>query len=326
MSVTIGIDIGGTKIAAGAVEDSGAVLAEDRLDTPATDPQAIVRACADLVARLTEQAEAQSGARVTAVGVACAGFVDADRAVVRFAPNLAWRDEPLRDRLTELVGLPVVIENDANAAAWGEFVHGAAAGDEEDMLLVTVGTGVGGGFVSGGRLARGTFGMASEIGHIRLVPQGLRCGCGRLGCLEVYGSGSALLRDARERVRARRPGSEALVARCGGDPERLTGRDIDDLAAQGDPAALDLLGDLGRHLADGVTSVCAVLDPGVVVLGGGVAHAGEPLLAPFRETLLGSLLGRGYRPEPKVVVATLGTRAGMLGAADLARDVTGQQQ
>jgi glucokinase len=310
---TIGLDIGGTKIAGGVVGADGAVLATARRATPASDPSAIAVTCAAVVAELREQVP-----DVGAVGVACAGLIDATRSVVLFAPNLAWRDEPLRERLAAVLDVPVVLENDANAAAWGEFRHGAAAA-VDDMLFVTVGTGVGGGAVVDGRLLRGGFGTGAEIGHMRVVPNGHRCGCGNRGCLEQYASGSALLRDARELVRAGGTAAAALSRRCGGVPERLSGRDVDELAAEGDPASIELLAELGTWLGEGLASLGAVLDPSVVVLGGGVAHAGELLLRPAREALLRNLVGRGHRPAPELVLATLGTSAGFVGAADLAR-------
>ena len=191
MSLTVGVDVGGTKIAAGLVDEKGRVLARERTESPATDPPEIVRTIGELVRSLagTETVEA--------VGVSAAGFVDKARAMVVFAPNLAWRDEPLKRFLEEELDLPVVVENDANAAAWGEFTFGAGE-DVEDLLMLTVGTGVGGGIVIDGELVRGGFGMGAEVGHVTMVPGGVMCGCGNLGCLESYASGSALVRVSRE--------------------------------------------------------------------------------------------------------------------------------
>ncbi len=186
MGLTIGVDVGGTKVAAGVVDEDGTILKRARRESPATDTAAIQETIADLVSELS------SGLDVEGVGVGAAGFVDVSRSTVLFAPNLAWRDEPLKAELERRTGLPVVIENDANAAAWGEFAFGAGA-DAEDLLLVTVGTGVGGGIVLDGRLHRGTFGIAAEIGHLRVVPDGRPCPCGNRGCWEQYASGSALV-------------------------------------------------------------------------------------------------------------------------------------
>lgn len=314
MTHTIGLDVGGTKIAGGVMDEAGQLVHTGRIDTPAQDPAAIITGCAELVATLSQE----SGVAADAVGVACAGFLDADRSTVLFAPNLAWRDEPLRDRLSGLLGLPVIIENDGNAAAWGEFTHGAAE-EADGMMLLTVGTGVGGGAVVRGKLLRGGYGMAAEFGHVRMVPGGLRCGCGNRGCLESYASGSALVRTARELVRAGGVDAIALTERCGGDADRLEGTDVTALAEEGDIASIELFADLGTWLGEGAASIGAVLDPDVVVIGGGVSAAKDLLLEPARTAFRRNLIGRGHRPEPEVVLATLGNQAGVIGAAELAR-------
>jgi len=275
VSATIGLDIGGTKIAGGLVSPTGTILARGRRVTPAHDPDRIAVEVADLVRELSE------GADVVGVGVACAGFIDATGSTVLFAPNLAWRDEPLKRRLQATIDLPVIIDNDANAAAWGEFRFGAA-GDVDDMVLVTVGTGIGGGDVTGGHLLRGAYGIAAELGHMRVVPDGIRCGCGNRGCWEMYASGNALVREARELVRSGTPHAARLSELCAGDPDKLSGHEITSAAAQGDPAAVELLADLGRWIGEGAASVTAILDPELIVLGGGVADAGALLLDPAR--------------------------------------------
>ena len=210
------------------------------------------------------------------------------------------------------------MENDANAAAWGEFAFGAAA-DADDLLLVTVGTGVGGGIVLDGRLHRGTFGIAAEIGHLRVVREGRPCPCGNRGCWEQYASGSALVRDAQEAAALEAPGGCALVERAGGDPEAITGPMITTAAQEGDSFAIERLGVLGMWLGEGIASLAAVLDPGVVVIGGGVSAAGDLLLDPIREHFRANLTGRSHRPELAIRAATLGNDAGLIGAADLAR-------
>jgi glucokinase len=235
-----------------------------------------------------------------------------------FAPNLAWRDEPLRADLEKRIGLPVVVENDANAAAWGEFTFGAGE-DAMDSLLVTVGTGVGGGIVMNGELHRGTFGVAAEIGHMRVVPGGRICGCGNRGCWEQYASGTALVRDTRSQARQGSLIARSLLDRAGGDVERITGPLITAAARDGDEFAREQLAALGRWLGEGIASLAAILDPGVVIIGGGVSEAGELLLDPIRASFKANLTGRHYRPELDVRAALLGNKAGMLGAADLAR-------
>ena len=238
-----------------------------------------------------------------------------------FSPNLAWRDEPLKERLESAVDLPVMIENDANAAAWGEFRFGAAA-EVDDVVMVTVGTGIGGGVVVDGVLMRGAFGVAAELGHMRVVPDGLRCGCGNRGCWEQYASGSALVREARELVASGTPHAARLSELCAGDPAALTGPDVTRAAAEGDPAAVELLADLGTWIGEGAASVAAILDPALIVLGGGVSDAGALLLDPARAAFRRQLTGRGYRPEARFALASLGNDAGMIGAADLAARVS----
>ena len=317
MTVTIGVDIGGTKIAAGVVSATGEIIARARRDTPAQDPDQIAHDVADVVREL------QAGRDdVRAVGVACAGFVDRTGSTVLFAPNLAWRDEPLKMRLEALVDQPVTIENDANAAAWGEFRFGAAT-EADDMVLVTVGTGIGGGVVVDSRLLRGAFGVAGELGHMRVVPDGIRCGCGNRGCWEVYASGNALVREARELLVSGALSGAALSEACGGDPTALRGHHVTSVAEAGDPAATELLADLGRWLGEGAASVAAVLDPELIVVGGGVIAAGDLLLEPARAAYGRNLTGRGHRPVVDLVAATLGNDAGLIGAAALAAEGVG---
>jgi glucokinase len=315
--LTIGIDVGGTKIAGGLVDPDGTVVGSARRESPATDSTAIVDSIGDLVEELRDRAD-QQGDEIAGVGVAAAGFVDRDRSTVLFAPNLAWRDEPLRAQLEKRLGTSVVIENDANAAAWGEFRFGAGE-DVDDLLLITVGTGIGGGIVVDGELLRGGFGIGAEVGHIRVVPDGRLCGCGNHGCWEQYGSGSALVRSTRQEAAAGSLLAAPLRDRAGGDPDRIDGPMISAAAAEGDPFAIGQLDELGEWLGAGVASLAAVLDPTVVVIGGGVSEAGDLLLRPLRESFGRLLTGRGHRPTAEIRQAALGNRAGLLGAADLAR-------
>lgn len=311
MKATIGLDIGGTKILGGVIDRDGAILAKGRRDTPALDTGAIIAEVASLVGELS------SGHDVEAVGVACAGFIDKSGSTVYFSPNLAWRNEPLQQRLETVLDLPVTIENDANAAAWGEFRFGAAV-DARNMVMVTVGTGIGGGVVLENVLLRGAFGVAAELGHMRVVPGGVRCGCGNRGCWEMYASGTALVREARELVVSGTPHAAHLGDLCGGDATALTGLDVTTAAGQGDPAAVELLADLGAWLGEGLASVAAILDPELVVLGGGVSEAGALLIDPALAAFRRQLTGRGHRPEARFALAGLGDDAGMIGVADLA--------
>ena len=311
VSATIGLDIGGTKISGGVIDSNGAVLARGRRDTPALDPAAIVQEAASLIRELSAEHP------IKAVGVACAGFIDRSGSTVLFAPNLAWRDEPFKQHLESVVRLPAILENDANAATWGEFRFGAAS-EADDMVLVTIGTGIGGGIVVDGVLMHGAFGVAGELGHMRVVPGGIRCGCGNRGCWEQYASGRALVREARELVVSGTPHAARLGQLCGDDPAALSGPDVTKAAVDGDPAAVELLADLGTWIGEGLASVAAILDPELIVLGGGVSEAGALLIDPALVAFRRQLTGRGHRPEARFTLARLGNDAGMIGAADLA--------
>jgi glucokinase len=311
VGATIGLDIGGTKISGAVIDGSGVILAKGRKNTPAHDPAAIVEEAASLIRELSLEH------RIAAVGVACAAFIDRARATVYFSPNLAWRDEPLKERLESVLDLPVILENDANAAAWGEFRFGAAA-EADDMVMVTIGTGLGGGIVVDGVLMLGAFGVGAELGHMRVVPNGIRCGCGNRGCWEQYASGTALVREARELIVSGTPHAARLNELCAGDPAALRGPDVTRAAAEGDPAAVELLADLGTWIGDGLASVAAILDPELFVVGGGVSEAGSLLIDPAVAAFRRQLTGRGQRPEARFALASLGNDAGMIGAADLA--------
>lgn len=316
MSVSIGIDIGGTKIAGGLIDSQGRLVARARRDTPAQDPRAIIEGTVDLIRQLSETARS-TGVQASKVGVACAGYIDRDGANVLFAPNIAWRHEPLRAELEDATGHDVVIENDANAAGYGEFLFGGGA-HVDDMVMVTLGTGVGGGVVLGGEVFRGSHGVGAEIGHMRLVPHGHLCGCGNRGCFEVYASGSALVRDARALVESGSTRAMRLSELCGGVPADLKGNHVTQAAHEGDPASIELLAEIGRWLGEGAASLAAVLDPELFVIGGGLADAGDLVLEPARRAFADELTGGGHRPSARFTVATLGNDAGVIGAAALA--------
>ncbi|MBZ5735153.1 ROK family protein [Nocardioides sp. TRM66260-LWL] len=320
MTHTIGVDVGGTKISAGVVDATGVVLVHDRVDTPAADPGGIEASIADLVARLGRRVGGSEA--VSAVGVAAAGFVAGDAATVRFAPNIAWRDHDLGGRLAALTGLPVVVENDANAAGWAEFCFGEVSGVRE-LVCLTLGTGLGGAIVSQGRLLRGSQGMAAELGHLRVVPDGEPCGCGQRGCWEQYVSGGALTRRARRAVVERPDEAAGLLAhRAQGDPasvELVSGRCVIAAARAGDPLACELVTDLGRWLGEGVATLCAVIDPAAVVVGGGLAAEADLYLPAARAALERALPGRSHRDLPRLVASTVHAEAGIVGAAALAR-------
>ncbi|QJU53315.1 ROK family glucokinase [Herbiconiux sp. KACC 21604] len=307
----IGIDIGGTKIAGAVVDEFGTIVKHDRHPTSASEPQVIEDTVVEMVEKLSE------GEEIAAVGVAAAGFIDASQSIVYYAPNISWRNEPFREKLEARLHKHIVIENDANAAGWAEFRFGAGR-LVSDMVTLTIGTGVGGAIVSQDRLFRGGFGAGAELGHMRVVPNGLPCGCGAHGCIEQYGSGRALLRIANELADAGGIG-QALASvrvRNGGV---LTGLDVSELVQIGDPGALSALRTLGTSIGQACASLAAVLDPQLFVIGGGVAQSGDLLLDPIRHAFLDALPARGFHPEPAFAIAELVNDAGVVGAADLAR-------
>jgi glucokinase len=312
MALAIGVDIGGTKVAAGVVAEDGAVLDTARRGTPSRDAEAIEQVIAEVVAELAERHS------VVAVGIGAAGWIANDRATVLFAPHLAWRNEPLQQALRSRIQAPLLVENDANAAAWAEYRFGAAQGARV-VVCVTLGTGIGGGLVLDGELYRGAFGVGSEFGHMAIVPDGRRCACGNRGCWEMYASGRALARDARELADVSPVAAHRLLELAGGQLTGLTGQIVTTAAREGDPAAVEIYTTMGQWLGRGLANLAAVLDPDVFVIGGGVSEAGDLLILPARTTFQGSLTGRGFRPVATVLPAALGPDAGLVGAADLAR-------
>lgn len=301
---TVGIDIGGTKLL--AVRGDGSEVV--RRPTPAGG-EAIVDAVAAVVAEL-------GGA--DAVGLGIAGLVDRT-GVLRVGANLPGVvGFGFRDAIEARLGVPVAVDNDAATALWAELVRGAARGARE-AVLVTLGTGIGGGHVCGGVLQRGANGFAGEPGHMVVDPNGPLCPCGRRGCWERFASGSGLGRLARDAAEAGQ--AARVVAIAGGDPEAVRGEHVTAAAAEGDAGALAVLADFGWWVSLGIANLVNVLDPEVVVVGGGLAEAGELLLAPVRRHFTSLVLSPAHRPAVPIVAAELGERAGALGAALLAEDL-----
>jgi glucokinase len=311
MGLTIGVDIGGTKIAAGVVDEEGSILETVKVPTPST-PEGVVDAIVEAVRQVS------TGHLIEAVGVGAAGYVDDKRATVLFAPNINWRHEALKDKVEQRVGLPVVVENDANAAAWGEYRFGAGQG-HSDVICITLGTGLGGGIIIGNKLRRGRFGVAAEFGHIRVVPDGLLCGCGSQGCWEQYASGRALVRYAQQRANATPENAEVLLALGDGTVEGIEGRHVSAAARQGDPVAVDSFRELARWAGAGLADLASLFDPSAFIVGGGVSDEGELVLDPIRKSFRRWLIGGEWRPHAQVLAAQLGGKAGLVGAADLAR-------
>ena len=313
MSLTVGVDVGGTKVLGGIVDATGKVLATSRRDTPREGGYALTKTIAEVSLELMQEYS------IASVGVSAAGFVSSDRKTMLATPNIAdWNGAQLDVELTKLIGLPVVIENDANAATWGEAKFGAGR-NQAQMIMLTIGTGVGGGIVINNELYRGAFGIAAEFGHLRVVPEGHLCGCGARGCLEQYASGSALRRHAREAISASPDLARNLLARGDGTIDGLTGQAITDAAREGDAVALAAFQTTAQYLGAGIASLAVLLDPSCVVIGGGVIDAGEILLAPTREAMKRYMPFAGKHPYPEIVAAELGNEAGLVGAADLAR-------
>jgi glucokinase len=307
----VGIDIGGTKIAALRISPEGEVEARHVISSPATDQTAALPAIETAAAAVIDDG-------VTAIGVGMAGLVDARSGVLLWTPNLVWRNLPLSEGLGARFGLPVTVDNDATAAAWAESRLGASRG-YDDSLFVGVGTGIGGGIVAGGRLLRGAHGFAGEIGHIIVEPGGPLCGCGNRGCWEQVASGLAIARAGRRAVNDE-PGS--MIARLAdGDPDRVTGSLVTEAAREGDAVAVAILTSVARRLGEGIAGLVNVLDPEVVVVGGGVGEAEDLLLGPLREAYLAAVEGADVRPDVPIVPARLGNDAGAIGAALLTLEV-----
>lgn len=310
--LTMGVDIGGTKVLAGVVDSQGNVIARQRRLTASRSVSTVEDTIVELVTSFKREYD------IAAVGIGAAGFVDSTRSIVKFSPHLAWRDEPLRSKVATRVRLPIVVDNDANAAALAESRFGAGRG-HRFVLCVTLGTGLGGALVLDNRVFRGANGMAGEFGHMQVVKGGHLCPCGNRGCWEQYASGNALERDARELVRNDSPMAHRLRKIVEGEAELITGPQITQAARDGDPLCIELLGDMGAWLGVGLAGLTAAFDPTCIVIGGGVSSAGELLLEPTRAAFSRSLTGRGHRQEPAIHAAELGPDAGFIGAADMAR-------
>ena len=305
----IGVDVGGTKCLAVAVDDGNAVVEELRVPTP-NGPDAVVDAIAEAVCALTSP--------VDSIGVGIAGLVDRT-GTLRVSPNLPGLiDLRLGARLAERLGTAVSVDNDATCAAWGEHEAGVARGTSH-AVLVTLGTGIGAGIVVDGRIERGVNGFAGEPGHMIVDPDGPRCPCGRRGCWERYASGSGLGRLARDAAMAGR--LDGVVELAGGDAEAVRGEHVTAAARSGDSEAIEVMDDFGWWVALGIANLVNILDPEMVVIGGGLVEAGELLLKPVRAAYQELVMSADHRPPVAIVPAQLGEHAGAIGAALLSSDV-----
>lgn len=307
----IGVDVGGTSTKGALVEPSG--TAADRVELP-TDPHGATKTILDVVDRLLDAAD-RKGREVGAIGIGAAGFVDHASGQVTFSPNSMYGDPHIRAAVEARTSRRVVVDNDANAAVWGERAFGAARGCDHVAMLV-IGTGIGSGFVIDGRMLRGWTGAGAEFGHIVVDPSGPRCSCGLRGCLEQMASGEAIGRMGRA---AAQEDPDTLMIRLAGSVAQIDGEHVAAAAALHDDAAARVLRRAGRALAIGMSNVVNAFDPQLIVLGGGAIAAGEPFLGAARDELARMTAAQRRRPV-RVDVTSLGDDAGILGAAALALD------
>jgi glucokinase len=318
LPATFGVDLGGTHLRAAVVDRKGTVVDQRRMPTPTT--------LDDIVGTIARTVDTLAGTAPDAValGLGAAGMVDHD-GVIHYAPNIpAFVRAPVREQLAVATGRPVVVDNDANVAALAEFTHGAAQGID-DFLLVTLGTGVGGGIVIGGEVFRGAHGFGAEIGHFQVDPNGPMCACGERGHWEAIASGRALGRIGRERAAS--GAAPSVLARAGGDLDAVTGVTVGDAAQAGEADALAIVREYAENVAVGLVGLANILDPSVILISGGLVELGSTLLDPLREWFAGHIEGARYRNPVEIIAAALGEEAGVVGAAVLARslDASGAQ-
>lgn len=313
-NLAIGVDIGGTKVLGGVVDESGEILRTFRQDTPREGGDALNKVIADVVGELLTTHKTEH------IGISAAGLVSSDRQTMLGAPNIKdWDGVNIAKALNKISGINSIVENDANSAAWAERVYGAGKG-LENVIMITVGTGIGGAAIVNGKPLRGANGTGAEFGHLRVVPNGELCGCGIRGCYEQYASGTALMRHAKDAINKNPESAKNLLARGDGTINGLIGSHITDAARDGDAIAVGALEVAGDWLGAGIATLAMLFDPSIVVIGGGVVEAGELLLEPARKAMMREMPFVGKHPVPDIVAAKLGNDAGLVGAADLSRN------
>ena len=314
MSYRIGIDLGGTFIKFGAVDESGNILKKDKIPTPAgCDYRATVSAIADTVKNMT----ADMG-MPKSVGIDCPGVIDSEHGMVVTGGNLGWENKPLAEDLGSLLGIPVTLANDANAAAYGEYMCGAGKA-YKSIVLITLGTGVGGGVIFGGKLFTGELGAGAELGHEVIRMDGEACACGRRGCFEAYASASALVRQTRNAMTCH-PESR-MWELCKGSADNADGRTAFDGMRLGDKTAKAVVERYLNYLAEGIANIVNVFRPQAVLIGGGISAEGETITKPLHKKIDLKILGRGRYAPVAIVAASLGNDAGLVGAAMLAKEI-----
>lgn len=310
----IGVDLGGTKILTAVVRDDGVVLARERVETPQTGPDSVVAAVAATTARVLPAA-GLSNDDVVGIGVGAPGPLNPDTGMVFEPPNLkGWHDVPFGTLLTTSVGMPAFLENDADAAALGEWKFGAGRG-VDDLVYITVSTGIGGGIIIRGELLQGVSGTAGEVGHMTIDVNGPRCVCGNTGCLEVLAAGPAIARSAQAAVRA--GATTTLLERAGGELSGITARVVAEAAAAGDEVAAEVFHRAATYVGVGVANLLNLLNPALVIIGGGVSRAGDLLMGPVRATARARAFERPAR-DAQIVLTQLGDDVGAVGAATVA--------
>ena len=312
-ALTIGIDIGGTKVLGGVVDSTGKIIDSARRPTPLAGGKELVATIIDLVK------EFQGKHEIAGIGISVAALISKDQGTIVGAPNIANLSQlNFVSEIKKVFNLPVIAENDANAAMWAEYKFGNAQGLNPVMFFI-IGTGMGGGLVIDGKLFRGANGIGAEFGHMIVQPDGVRCGCGANGCIEQYASGSALMRYAKEGIAENPAKGKELLDLCGLDIANLTGSALTEAAKKGNEMALAAFNKQADWLGSACASYTLLLDPQAIVVGGGVVDAGELFLTPVRSAMEKYMPFAGTHLLPKIIAAKFGNDAGLIGAADLVR-------
>ena len=313
MKTYIGIDLGGTYIKYGLVGEGGEIIEKGKVPTPAGCRYAeTVEVIASAVRGL-----AKHGASVCGLGIGAPGVVDGEKGIVRLSGNIGWENKPFARDLSESLGIPVTLTNDANAAAFGEYVCGAGS-DYKSVVLITLGTGVGSGIVLNGKLFEGNEGAGAELGHEVIRFGGEKCACGRRGCFEAYASATALIRQTKRVMEKDK--QSMLWQLCGGDIESVNGKTAFDGAKKGDKTAKRVVNNYLRYLSEGLANIANTFRPEAILIGGGISAQGENLTVPLQKRVDKLMLGHGGYAPVKIKAASLGNDAGLVGAAMLAKE------